>query len=433
MKSSYVKVWIILSLFWGSLSYGQQEIILSRQEAEALFLDQNLDLLAEKLEIPKAEAAVLQAKLWPNPTFSVDEVNFWALPGQIEPLGEELPPLFGNFGKHFQFSFGLEQLIQTAGKRKKLMAVEQVTADKAYGYLEDLLRNLKIEFRNLLTELQFLQFQDRIYQDQIDEIQELTSAFQRQVDLGHISRSELVRLRALELQFAKYGQEIRKEINETQKELKILMRLSSDSHLVISDEDYLVDPSQIRELNLSELLESARESRPDLKLASLDEKYYERLFDYEKAQRTPDINLKVGYDRGGGILYNFIGFGVDIELPLFNKNQGNIEAARIGVVQSQFKYDHKMETIENELVLAYRNLLEALDFYESIDMEYETALEEVLSGYIRSFQDRNISLLEFIDFIEAYIENKEIILEAGKDLHFKAEELNYSLGMDVIK
>src|SRR5690625_9211 len=153
MKSSYVKVWIILSLFWGSLSYGQQEIILSRQEAEALFLDQNLDLLAEKLEIPKAEAAVLQAKLWPNPTFSVDEVNFWALPGQIEPLGEELPPLFGNFGKHFQFSFGLEQLIQTAGKRKKLMAVEQVTADKEYGNLEDLRRKITIKLSNLLTEL----------------------------------------------------------------------------------------------------------------------------------------------------------------------------------------------------------------------------------------------------------------------------------------
>lgn len=433
MKSSYVKVWIVLSLLWGSYAFGQQEINLTRQEAEALFLDQNLDLLAEKLEIPKAEAAVLQAKLWPNPTFSVDEVNFWALPGQIEPLDEELPPLFGNFGKHFQFSFGIEQLIQTAGKRKKLMAVEQVTADKAYGYLEDLLRNLKIEFRNLLTELQFLQFQERIYQEQIEEIQELATSFQRQVDLGHISRSELVRLRALELQFAKYGQEIRKEINEVQKELKILMRLSSDSHLVISDEDFLVDPSQIRELNLSELLGSARESRPDLKLASLDEKYYERLFDYEKAQRTPDINLKVGYDRGGNILYNFIGFGVDIELPVFNKNQGNIESARIGMVQSQLKYDQKLEHIENELVLAYRNLMEALDFYENIDTEYENSLEDVLSGYIRSFQNRNISLLEFIDFIEAYIENKEIILEAGKDLHLKAEELNYSLGMDVIK
>src|SRR5690625_5470992 len=107
------------------------------------------------------------------------------------------------------------------------MAVYQVTADKAYCYLEDLLRNLKIEFRNLLTELQFLQFQDRIYQDQIDEIQELTSAFQRQVDLGHIFRIELVRLRALELLFAIYGHEIRKVFNETQEELKILMRLSS--------------------------------------------------------------------------------------------------------------------------------------------------------------------------------------------------------------
>jgi len=432
MQFSYIGSLIFLSLFLGTLLHGQESITISRKEAEAIFLDQNLDLIAERLEIPKAQAAVLQAKLWPNPTFSIDEMNFWALPGQIEPLGEELPPLFGNFGKHFQFSFGIEQLIQTAGKRKKLMAVEQISADKAHGYLEDLLRNLKVEFRHLLTELQFLQFQEQVYLDQIDVVRQLTSSFDRQVDLGHISRGELVRLRALELQFSKYGQEIRKEINEKQKELKILMRLPSESDLVITDEDFVIDTDQVHALQLPDLLKTVQSSRPDLKLASLEEKYHENVLNYEKAQRIPDINLKAGYDRGGNILYNFIGFGVDIELPLFNKNQGNIEAARIGIVQSRYKYDQKIHLIENELVLAFRNLLEALEFYESIDTDYETALDDILEGYIRNFQSRNISLLEFIDYLEAYIENKEIILKAGMDLHFKAEELNYSMGTDVL-
>lgn len=432
MKLPYIGYLIILFLCYGTVLSAQEKITLDRKDAEAVFLDRNLDLLAERLEIPKAQAAVVQAKLWPNPTFSVDEMNLWALPGQIEPLGEELPPLFGNFGKHFQFSFGIEQLIQTAGKRKKLMAVEQVSADKAQGYLEDLLRNLKIEFRNLLTELQFLQFQERVYQNQSEVIRRLTDSYSRQVDLGHISRSEWVRLRALELQYAKYGQEIRKEINETQKELKVLMRLPSESQLVITDEDFLVDADQIRELQLSSLLETARSSRPDLKVALLEEKYHENLLTYEKAQRTPDLNLKAGYDRGGNILYNFIGFGVDIELPVFNKNQGNIEAARIGVVQSQYQYDQKMQSMENELVLAYRNLIEILEFHESIDADYESELDDILEGYIRNFEARNISLLEFIDYLEAYIENKEIILEAGRDLHFKAEELNYSIGADVL-
>lgn len=432
MKSSYIEYLIILYLCWGSALFAQEKITLDRKDAEGIFLDRNLDLLAQRLEIPKARAAVLQAKLWPNPTFSVDEMNLWALPGQIEPLGEELPPLFGSFGKHFQISFGIEQLIQTAGKRKKLMAVEQVSADKAYGYLEDLLRNLKIEFRNLLTELQFLQFRDRIYQHQSEMIRRLTDSYSRQVDLGHISRSEWVRLRALELQYAKYGQEIRKEIHETQKELKVLMRLPSESQLEVTDEDFLVDTDQIRELQLSSLLEMARSSRPDLKLALLEEKYHENLLTYEKAQRIPDLNLKAGYDRGGNILYNFIGFGVDIELPVFNKNQGNIEAARIGVVQSQYQYDQNMQSMENELVLAYRNLLEVLEFYESIDADFESELDHILEGYIRNFEARNISLLELIDYLEAYIENKEIILEAGRDLHFRAEELNYSIGTDVL-
>src|SRR5690606_19486764 len=116
---------LFLFLIYSVSTYGQETFTISRQEAEALFLKENLLLMAERLEIPKAEALVLQAKLWPNPTLSIDDVNLWATPSQKEPYGEELPPLFGNFGRYQQFGVGLEQLIITAGKRKKLIGIEQ--------------------------------------------------------------------------------------------------------------------------------------------------------------------------------------------------------------------------------------------------------------------------------------------------------------------
>lgn len=214
----YKRALFVLLFLFISIASAQEQLSFSRQEAETIFLKQNLSLIAEKLEIPKAKAAVLQAKLWPNPNLSISDVNLWATERQKEISGEELPPLYGDYGRHQQFAISIEQLIQTAGKRKKLMALEQVSADKAEQYFEDLLRNLKIQFRNQLTELQFLQFQKRVYDSQIDAIRNLTKAYEKQVSLGHIPKSEFIRLKALELQFSKNSKDIGKNINEAQKD-----------------------------------------------------------------------------------------------------------------------------------------------------------------------------------------------------------------------
>lgn|SRR5690554_361553 len=99
-------------------------LTLNRTELETLFLKNNLSLLAENLSISKAEAKVIQAKVWPNPTLSIEDVNLW----RPKSIGNEelIPPLVGNFGRNQQFSIGFEQLIITAGKRKKLIELKKI-------------------------------------------------------------------------------------------------------------------------------------------------------------------------------------------------------------------------------------------------------------------------------------------------------------------
>ncbi|HUH46115.1 MAG TPA: TolC family protein, partial [Arenibacter sp.] len=301
-----------LFLFYSISSFTQEILTLNRQEAEALFLKENLMLMAEKLEIPKAEALVTQARLWPNPTLSIDDVNLWATPSQKEPYGEELPPLFGNFGKYQQFGISLEQLITTAGKRKKLIALEQVTADKSRTYFEDLLRNLKIEFRKQLTQLQHLQLKRAIYANQIHALGHLVRSHQKQVQQGHIPKGDYIRLKALELEFLKNSNDLKIEINAVEKELKILMHLPPDTTLALMDEGFHHNRNELKGLNPALLIEQAKTNRPDLHLAELDQRQSDGAYAYEKAKRIPDVTLKAGYERGGNILYNFIGFGIDI-------------------------------------------------------------------------------------------------------------------------
>ena len=115
MKTSYLAV--IALCFVGKTQaqpYGLPQL-------EAQFLQQNSELLASKFNIEKADAEIVQEKLWSNPTLSISEVNLWKT-YQVE----EQPFLFGKYGNNQQISVELEQLIETAGKRKKRIAVKEL-------------------------------------------------------------------------------------------------------------------------------------------------------------------------------------------------------------------------------------------------------------------------------------------------------------------
>lgn len=427
----------LLILYALSFSAKAQDTLqLNRAESEAIFIKENLLIIAEKLQIPEAEAMVLQAKLWPNPSIEIEEVNLWTSQGSTNNLsyfGEGLPSFgSGSFGRNQQIGISVEQLILTAGKRRKLVALENVGVEQANQYFEEVIRGLKIELRSQLTNIQYLELCREIYINQSNSIKQLTAAYSNQMDRGNVSRGEYVRLKALELEIAQNINELNKEINEAQKELKLLMNLPSSTQLSIAEEGYVRDIQHFPTLFINDLISQAKESRPDYKLVELEQDYATKKLSYEKAQRVPDLSLSGGYDRGGNFMKDFVGFGLSMDLPFFDRNQGNITAAKIGLEQSEIRKKYKNLAIENEVALAHNNFLNAVSFLNQIEENYEGTLDELLSTYTKNFTSRNISMLEYLDFFDAYLENKKIILEAGREVNETAEELNFTIGKDII-
>lgn len=404
---------------------------LSRQQFEELFLKQNLLLMAEKFNINQADALLLQAKLWPNPSLTIDEVNLWSTKKQLANLDGPLPPVFGNFAKNTQFSVQIEQLIQTAGKRKKLMAMERVSVDLAKQQFEDLLRNLKFEFRNSLTRLQYLQLYRNVFIQQQLSVQNLLKSYQKQVENDNVSQGEFIRLRGLQLELSKEINELAKESNEVETELKVLLNIASSTSLFVNDEDFIPQVLALKEIRLEPLYEQALNYRPDIKIADLENSRYAKLVDYEKAQRVPNLNIMSSYDRGSGIWPSFIGFGLAIDIPLFDRNQGNIKYAKLGMDQTKILLDEKQTRVKAEISRGYKDLLAAIALYESIEPQYEQDLDRLLGSYTRNFGNRNISLLEYLDFQNAYLENKKIILESQRDINLLLEELHYTTGIEI--
>lgn len=415
-----------LFVYFGLLLHAQDTLKISRTEAETIFLQNNLLLISEKLNIESQKAEVIQARLWPNPEFSISEVNLWKTTG-VEPS----PPFFGNFGRDQQIAFEINQLIQTAGKRKKLIALEQVDVSMAEQYFEDLLRNLKIELRSKLIDLQFLQQSIKIYQNLIENIVKLTDAYKNQLESGNILKAEYIRLKAQELEISKEISSLLQKANEIQKELNLLLRTSAATTIEITDDDFLIDTQFYQSLLLEQILEKGKENRPEYRLALLHQEYFDKLLIYEKAQRVPDLTFGINYDRNGSTMLDFVGFGVSFDLPIFNRNKGGIKKAEIGIKQAEINKNQTILSIENEIVLSYQSLQQAIDFLNKIEPDYETSLDLLLDNYTKNFTSRNISMFEYFDFMDAYLNNKKIILEAQKNVNLKIEELNYSLGKDL--
>src|SRR5690606_18304926 len=108
MKRKFFGFFFFTSFFLPLCLVAQDSLFLSREACEAIFLEHNLALMAQKMNIDVAEAKVIQAGLWPNPTLEIEEVNLWTATRGVNNLnyfGDELPGFGGGqFGKNQQIS-----------------------------------------------------------------------------------------------------------------------------------------------------------------------------------------------------------------------------------------------------------------------------------------------------------------------------------------
>ena len=407
-----------------------ETLMLTPEEIEAIFLKQNLMLVAQQMNVSIADAEIAQAKLWDNPTLSISDVNLWSSNSQREGESEVVPPIFGSFAKNTQFSIELSQLIQTANKRGKLVAREKVSKEIAIQEFEIVLRGLKTELRKAISEIIYLQNYLKVLDIQEKTLNQLVSTYTKQVIQGNIAKSELLRLQSSLLEIENESQETHTDLNEQLKVLKSLLSAEPLTEIQIIDNGIsIVDPEQIA---LVSLLEKSATNRVDIKLSKLQTQYFNKSLAYEKAQRIPDITFSANYDRRGGVWRDFIGFGVSIDLPFFNRNQGGIKSAKLSYEQSQYNEKQQINQAQHEVVEAYNNYHQAYRFYQKISKnDLLSELDNMLNIYAKNLLNRNINMLEYIDFMEAYKDNKNTVLTGRKKVQLQFEELQYIVGTEI--
>jgi cobalt-zinc-cadmium efflux system outer membrane protein len=403
----------------------QETLKFTIEQAEKQFLEKNLQLLTERCNISIADAAIVQAKVLNNPTIGVGDINFWH-----PKAAEEVEATPATWGNGIIFSVELEQVIRTAGKRKKLINLEKVSKEIAVQEFEAFLLNLKTELKTILYETVYLQTYVEVIKIQQESINNLVEVYKKNLNSGNVAKGELIRLQSSLIELEAEANEVQTELNNHHKELKVLLNISPEIAIFILPNE--VSTKNPDELLLSDLFEMAKNSRPEFLLSDLNIQYHEKLLKYEKAQRSPDIALSLNYDRYGGVWKNFFGVGISLELPIFDRNQGNIKIAKLSIEQSTYNAEHQKKEIQHEIVEFYNNYKMNFNFYKKhTENDFSKDLDEMFEVYSRNFLNRNISMLEYLDFMDAYKTTKQAILMAKKNLDTSFAELQFSINNEI--
>lgn len=413
-------LFLLFLLLAGKMCAQQVAGTLTLKEAEQRFLERNLSLIAERYNIDMAQAQVLQAKLFENPVISLEQNVYNRLNGK-----------YFDFGKEGEAVVEIEQVIHLAGQRNKQVRLEKINKEIAEYQFEEVMRTLRQELNEKFVEVYFLSKSIAIYEKEVNSLQALLGGMKIQQEKGNISLMEISRLESMLFSLRKEKNERKNDLLTTRGELNLLLNLPEDTQVQLS-----LDEEVLQQLDLSQLsfadLKAIINERPDQKIARSTVNASRANLKLQKSMAFPEFSVKGNYDRVGNFINDYFAIGVSLSVPIFNRNQGNIKAARFSIQQAGVQQEYAANRADMELFTAYTSLEKATQLYQSTNMDLERNFEKLITGVNENFTRKNISLLEFIDYYDSYKETCIQLYEIKKNVFLAMENLNTVVGQNVL-
>jgi len=415
---------LISSLVVAAALHAQSDTLTyTLNDIDKRFLDSNLNLLAAHYSVDASRALIQQAKLWQNPILSTDQ-NIYA----GNRFFEHGKDVYGNpAGQYF---VQLQQLIQTAGKRGR--QIELATTNVRLGelQLQDLLRNLRYQLhQDYYTVAKLLAIKD-LLTAQAARFNNLENAMQVQLQAGNIAQKDYLRIQALVIALQQDISENDKNIIAVEQDMKVL--LQANDNVFIKPANVLQSDIKLPP-DVNTLINTAKAVNANYLLQLSQQTYAEQNLSYQKALRSPDVTVAPEYDRNSNYAPNYVGLGISLPLPLWNHNQGNIKSAAFSIKQQQTEVLAAATQLRSNITSAYQRLLLTYQQNNATQKTFYSNYQKLFTNMLQSYQQRQISLLELLDFIDSYQEAQTRLLQQQLSLQLAKEELNYEVGTDVIK
>ncbi len=371
---------------------------LTLQQALALALLRNPELAAFSYEVRATEARMLQAQLRPNPELEME-------------LGE-----YGRDGEGFdsaETSVSLGQVFELGGKRHWRTRMAQAQGELAGWDYEskrlDVLTSAARRFAAVLAaqrRLELAQF--------FVELAEKTShAVVERVKAGKEPPFQATKAEA-ELEMA------RLRVSEAQNGLALARKKLATMWGSVHPKFQTVQGELDRILGSVPPIESFRSQlprTPELARRESEIRLREARLASEKAARFPDLQASVGFARFQEDDTTAFSVGIGLPLPLFDRNQGNIAAAKHDVAKARAE-GLAVETARvAELAEAHADLVLTHQRVLTFRSKVVPAMEEAFEAAHEGYRQGKFTFLDMLDAQRGLFEAKGALVDALADYH----------------
>ena len=382
-------------------------------EAVGLLLENNPNLMSEKLRIQIAQTKEITAGLRPNPIFSnTNDI--------LSPVKE--------------YTAVITQLLERGGKRQLRIQSARLETQIAEADFADRVRLLTFEVKKAFIQLLLAKLNRELAQKNLMAFQEILRLNTLRFQKGDISGSDLKKITLEQLKFQNDLNAATLQLTQTRVALWNLLytpRLSKDFE-VKGDLKF-----KNVQLTLNDLIDAAFHHRPDWISALKANEKAEADARLAVANGKVDITAEIDYKRTGpdntGI------FGFSIPLPLFNRNQGEIQGSRLEVQRSKIT----LEALKSQIMSEVENAFESFKSTRETVLLYEAGMSGT-EGYLKqaeslrevaqfAYNQGETSLLDLLDAERTYRDTQLNYHQALANYLISLYQINLSVGKEVVQ
>jgi cobalt-zinc-cadmium efflux system outer membrane protein len=365
---------------------GQPESRITLDQAIQMALDHNHALRATRTQIQQSQAQELTASIHPNPVFTFNSlfIPFTAATAD-------------NFNTISEFDVGVGYTFERGHKRQRRISAARDQTAVTQSQVADAERTIVFNVSQQFVNALLAKANVELATQDLESFQQTVNIGQLQYKAGQISEGDFLKIQIQLLQF---------QNDQSQAELSQLQALAALRQLVGYDSvtpDYQVIGDlqyQPVALGLPDLQAKALANRPDLRAAQQGVTAARSQYELAQANGKRDLNSTFQYSHVAGLNTGDLLF--TMEIPIFDRNQGEIARTRYAITQ----FDETAREAEETVLTDVRNAYESLQTNGKIIELYQ-------KGYLKQSQDsRDISayayqrgaasLLDFLDAERSY-------------------------------
>ncbi len=386
---------------------------LTMQQAVALALRKNPTLLAAQRNLESTRSQEITAGLRQNPVFTFS--------------GSDVTLPANNPASPYAYTGDVSRLFERGQKRRWRLESARAFTRVTESQYHDLERQTVLAVKNAFTGLLLAEAALKLADSNLTSYRKTVDLTHVRLEAGSISQTDFDRI---DLQLAAFESDYENaQVNLVQSSDQLQQLLGFES----PSRDFAIlgtlDPPQLT-LSLPDLEQKALAARPDFRAAQQSILAADANVKLADANGTVDPTLDAGYTRSG--TYNSAGFYVSIPLRIFDRNQGEKQAARFTAQADRFSEIAARSQVLSDVDQAWAAYLAAQKLAQRYNTHYVQEAGNILNNLEFGYRHGSYTLLDYLNALHDDRQTNLDALNANAQVWLSLHQLSDATATEIL-